>query len=131
MRVCGSRCVLRPPSRVARAAGRGSVNRGKSEVGTTRSGEGWGRAKRTRVRRTREWGWVVGPEPGVGGAGVIAGGPIGCSLVRSVIDRAARCRAAPGSLLGHGPRAQVLAVAADFAAAAAAATEPGIARRPR
>lgn len=50
--------------------------------------------------------------------------------MRSVIDRAARCRAAPGSLLGHGPGAQVLAVAADFAAAAVAA-EPGTARRPR
>nr|XP_048271210.1 neuropeptide-like protein C4orf48 homolog isoform X1 [Myodes glareolus] len=29
MRACGSRCVLRPPFRVARAAGRGSVNRGR------------------------------------------------------------------------------------------------------
>lgn len=50
--------------------------------------------------------------------------------MRGVTDRSAHCRAAQGSL-GHGPRVQVLAVAADFAAAAAVAAELGAAGRPR
>lgn len=70
-----ARAVRGASSRVARAAGRGSVNRGKGRVGSARPGEGWDRAKQTRVRGTREWSWAVGREPGVGGAAVAARGP--------------------------------------------------------
>ncbi|XP_015846913.1 NELL2-interacting cell ontogeny regulator 1 isoform X1 [Peromyscus maniculatus bairdii] len=48
-----ARAVRGASSRVARAAGRGSVNRGKGRVGSARPGEGWDRAKQTRVRGTR------------------------------------------------------------------------------
>lgn len=62
--------------------------------------------------------------------GVAGASPVdrlGCNQLRGAADRYS-LQGGPGSLC-HGPRAQVLAVATDFAAAAAA--EPGAAGRPR